>query len=171
MDILEILGKYGVEIPEDKKSDFDKDFRVNFKSAGEHKKVKDSLTEAQNKLNSNADFEGKYNTLVRKYEADIAEKQKVIDNMTFDNKLNKALVGVEFVNGRVRDSVLGEIRSKNFKINEAGTIEGLDDYLKTLRTNEPDIFKAPDNKANTFAGGSSNNTNPGTGEIKNSWVI
>lgn len=155
MDILEIMRKHGVEVPEDKRDAFNSDFRTHYKSAGEHKKVKDSLTEAQNRINANVDYEGKYNTLFRKYEADIAAKQKIIDDMVFDTKLDKALAGVEFVNGRVRDSVLGEIKTKGFKVSEAGAIEGLDDYLKNLRTTEPDIFKASETKVSTWSGGSS----------------
>lgn len=156
MDIREIMKKHGVEIPDDKVDAFNSDFRVHYKSAGEHKKVKDSLTEAQTRLSANADYEGKYNTLYRKYEVDIAEKQKIIDDMVFDTKLGKKLAGVEFTSDRVRDSVISEIKGKGFKFNEAGEIDGLDEYLKNLRANEPDIFKAPDTKANTWAGGSSN---------------
>ena len=155
MDILEILKKYNVSIPDDRTDDFNRDFRGSYKSASELKKLKDDLAVVQGKLTSSSEYEGKYNTLYRKYEADIAEKQRVIDSMVFDNKLNKALSDVEFINGRVRDSVLGEIKSKNFKFNEQGEIDGLGDYLKSLKENEPDIFKNPE-KLDTWAGGSSN---------------
>lgn len=158
MDILDILKKYSVEIPEDQQDNFNKDFRGAYKSIAEHKKLKDDLALAQSKLTSTSEYEGKYNTLYRKYEADLAEKQKVIDSMIFDNKLSKALSDVEFINGRVRDSVLGEIKSKGFKINENGDIDGLGDFIKGLKENEPDIFKNPQ-KVDTWAGGSSDTQN------------
>ena len=155
MDIMDLMKKYGVEIPSENVDAFNKDFRASYKSAAEHKKVKDDLTAAQGKLDTAADFEGKYNTLFRKYETDIAAKQAEIDGLAFDIKLDKALAGVEFVNGRVRDSVISEIRGKNFSVSDTGEIEGLSDYLKELRTNEPDIFKTKGAGSNTWSGGSS----------------
>ena len=89
MDILEILKKYNVSIPDDRTDDFNRDFRGSYKSASELKKLKDDLAVVQGKLTSSSEYEGKYNTLYRKYEADLAEKQRVIDSMVFDNKLNK----------------------------------------------------------------------------------
>ena len=157
-DILDILKKYNIEVPADQVDNFNRDFRGSYKSAAELKKAKDDLTAAQTQLSTASEFEGKYNTLFRKYEADMAAKQAEIDGMNFDRKLDKALSGVEFINGRIRDSVLGEIKSKNFKVNEQGDIEGLSDYIKNLKTNEPDIFKNPE-KLDTWAGGSNNNQN------------
>lgn len=160
MDILDILKKYNISVPEDQVDNFNRDFRGAYKSAAEHKKVKDDLTAAQSKLDTASDFEGKYNTQVRKYETDMAAKQSEIDGLRFDIKLDKALSGVEFVNSRVRESVISEIKSKNFKVNDTGGIDGLDDYLKNLKNNEPDIFKsAPSgitSTGSTWAGGSSN---------------
>ena len=163
MDILEIHKKYGIEIPEDKRDDFNKDFRASYKSAAEHKKVKDDLTDAQTKLATASDFEGKYNTLYRKYETDIAAKQAEIDEMKYDALIDKNLAksGARFVNERVRQSVRGEMKAKKFKIADNGEeLEGFDDYLKDLRKNEPDCFLKDEpfkktNGTNTWTGGSS----------------
>lgn len=154
MDILDILKKYEISISEDKLGDFNRDFRSAYKSAAELKKVKDDLAEAQAKIDSGTDFEGKYNTLQKKYNDDIAAKQKELDDYKFDSKVQGALNGIEFVSERVKGSVLGEIKNKGFKINEAGQIDGLDDYLKELYKAEPGSFKAVDAGIHTWAGGS-----------------
>lgn len=164
MDILELLKKHGAEIPADNVEAFNRDFRGAYKSAAEHKKVKDDLATAQTQLASNSDFEGKYNTQVRKYETDMAAKQAEIDGLRFDIKLDKALSGVEFVNSRVRESVISEIKSKNFKVTDNGDIDGLDDYLKNLKNNEPDIFKSAPS-GSTWAGGSSSNKENNTKDL------
>lgn len=159
MDILELIKKHGAEIPEAAVEAFNKDFRASYKSAAEHKKVKDDLTAAQSKLDTASDFEGKYNTLFRKYETDIAAKDAVIEGLNRDSALEKALGGIEFISSRVKDSVVSEIKAKNFKLTD-GKFEGLEEHLKELQKNEPDIFvKAePFKKAestNTWSGGSS----------------
>ena len=158
MDIRDILKKHGVEIAEDKIDEFNKDFRTHYKSAAEHKKVKDDLVAAQDRISKNTDFEGQYNTLFRKYKTDLAAKQAEIDGLTLNAKLEKELSGFEFINGRVRESVLGEIKEKGFKIADNGNIEGLNDYLKDLQKNEPDIFKSKSSLGSTWVGGSDNKT-------------
>ena len=170
MDILEMLKKHGVEIAEDKVADFNKDFRTSYKSVAEHKKLKDELAELQNKVNGNTDFEGKYNTLLKKYETDLAAKQTEVDDFKFNVKLDKALNGVEFASGRVKDSVVSEIKAKGFKVADSGEIEGLTDYLKELYKNEPDNFKSVDSKVHTWFGGSTDTT-VAKAEPKKSWVL
>lgn len=156
MDIMEIVKKYGAEIPAENVDAFNKDFRASYKSAAEHKKVKDDLTAAQSKLDTASDFEGKYNTLFRKYETDIAAKDAVIEGLNRDHLLEKAMGGIEFISQRVKDSVMSEIKAKNFKLTD-GKFEGLEDHLKELQKNEPDIFKKADS-VSTWSGGSSNPT-------------
>lgn len=154
MDIMDIMKKHGLEVPVDVVDAFNKDFRTHYKSVAEHKKVKDDLAIAQAKIDSNVDFEGKFNTLQAKYNADIEGYKKQISDMTFDTKLDKALIGIEFTSGRVRDSVISEIKTKNFKLLDTGEIEGLNDHLKNLYNTEPDTFKNVDSGIHTWYGGS-----------------
>lgn len=170
MDILDLLKKYEISIPDDKVGDFNRDFRSAYKSAAELKKIKDDLNEAQSKIESSVDFEGKYNTLQKKYNDEIAAKQKELDDFKFDAKVAGALNGIEFASERVKSSVLGEIRSKGFKISDTGTIEGLDDYLKNLYKSEPGSFKTVDAGIHTWAGGSDNldsNNKPSPNDVFN----
>ena len=143
MDILEFLKKYGIEIPEDKQSDFNNDFKQNCKLSSEH-------------------YKGKLIELQRKYAADIEDRDKIIGDqikqigeLNFDSKLSTALNGIEFSNSRVRNSIISEIKNKNFKVSDSGEIEGLQDYLKGLYDSEPDSFKAVDSGVHTWYGGSS----------------
>lgn len=154
MDVLDILKKVGVEVPADKLDEFNKDFRIHYKSAGEHRKVKDELAKAQESLSTSGDFEARFNELQKKYDSDIQARDKQISDMVFDAKLDKALVGVEFTSDRVKNSVISEIKAKGMKPNEKGEIEGLNDYLKTLYKSEPNSFKTVDDQIHTWAGGS-----------------
>lgn len=159
MDIIEILKKYDAVIPEEKLGDFNKDFRVNFKSNKELQKVKDDLNLANGKIKEYEDnnFEAKLKELQEKYDTDIAAKQSELDALNFDTKLNKSLAGIEFSSDRIKNSVISEIKSKNFQVGADGQFEGLNDYLKDLYNKEPNIFKAVDSGIHTWAGGSETN--------------
>jgi hypothetical protein len=97
-NIHEILKSYGVEIPEDKKADFDKSVAENYKTVAEVDKINDKLTKATNDLketketlestttafeelkNNNAskeDWEKKYNDLVEENRVKAEEKAKI----------------------------------------------------------------------------------------------
>ena len=98
INIHEILKSYGVEIPEDKKTDFNKTLFENYKTIAEVDKINDKLTKANNDLketkdaldsantafeelkNSNAskeDWEKKYNDLVEENRVKAEEKQRL----------------------------------------------------------------------------------------------
>lgn len=158
MDILDILKKHGVEIPEEKRNDFSKDFQLNYKTARDFKEVKDNLSELQKSLEGNTNLQAQLSALQKKYDTDIAERDKKIGELNFDSKLATALSGIEFSSGRIKQSIVSEIKSKGFKISDKGEIEGLQDYLKGLYDNEPDSFKAVDSGVHTWYGGSSSSS-------------
>lgn len=169
MDILEMLKKHGIEVPEDKLEGFNKDFRVSYKSTGEVNKIKESLKNAEATIQgyTSNDYESKLKALQEKYDTDIAAKQKELDTMIYTTKLNKALEGIEFSSERNKNSVLDEIRQKNFKVNDKGQLDGLNDYLKDLYKNEPAVFKNVDNTIHTWAGGSDNKNSPQVKDYSN----
>ena len=97
-NIHEILKSYGVEIPEDKKADFDKSVAENYKTIAEVDKINDKLTKATNELKearetldstttafdelkknnaSKEDWEKKYNDLVEDNRIKAEEKAKL----------------------------------------------------------------------------------------------
>ena len=145
MDILELLKKYGVEIAEDKASDFNSEFRKSFKSAAKGSENEEKLKkEVEDYKNQLADI--KFNTL-----------------------LEKGLTGIEFANDRVKQSVLAEIKGKGFEENEKGELAGLSDYLKDLYKKEPETFKAVD--ANVHTWGASKEEKENSGEKKYSGLF
>lgn len=162
-NIHEILNGIGVEIPEDKKADFDKSFSENYKTVAETEKLrtardnyKEQLTTAQNALkefeNVNVDeLQGKIKTLT----ADLAKKdsdyQAKIADMEFDSILNKALSdsgakNLTAVKALLDVKALKESKNQAEDINKA--IEGIktdNDYMFT--SNEP--IKNPVKKTET----------------------
>lgn len=96
-NIHEILKAYGLEIPEDKKTDFDKALAENYKTVAEVDKINDKLTkeindhketkktlddtnnafeELKNNNASKEDWEKKYNDLVEDNRIKAEEKEK-----------------------------------------------------------------------------------------------
>lgn len=51
-NITEILTGLGIQIPEDKKADFDKEFAENYKTVADYNKQKLKLDQAQNDLST-----------------------------------------------------------------------------------------------------------------------
>lgn len=165
MDILELMKKYGVEIAEDKASDFNSEFRRSFKSAAELKKVKDDLADLQGKLDeanetieNNKKASAKGSETEEKLKKEIEGYKNQLADIEYNTALTKGLTGIEFANSRVKDSVLAEIKSKGFKI-ENGEVAGLSDFLKDLYKKEPDTFKAVDANVHTWGSSSDDNKN------------
>lgn len=164
MDILDILKKYDLELSEENKADFEKDFRKAFKSAAELQKVKTELSTVQADLEKAnevieqsksksvdvAEIESKYQAEIEKYKGQIAD-------IEFSNLLSSELKGIEFSSDRVKSSIVEEIKSKGFKV-EDGKLTGLSAYLQELYKNEPQAFKTVDEKIHTWGVSSSNNS-------------
>lgn len=148
-DIFDLLKDIGIEIPEDKKEEFNTAFRKSFKSEGELRKVKDELKKANDKIDEMQGQVDDYNNLKTKYDTDIAGYQKQLADIKFNSILDNELKGVEFANKRVKDSILAEIKAKGFKEKD-GKLEGLSEYLKGLYESEPDIFKSVDSEIHTW---------------------
>ena len=160
MDILEILKKYGLEISEENKADFDKDFRKSFKSAAELQKVKTELSTVQSDLDKanetienskvastqSADIEKKYKDEIEGYKKELA-------TIKFNSLLDKELKGIEFSSERVKSSIIADITAKGFE-EEDGKLTGLSDYIKELYEKEPQSFKSVDDSIHTWGSSS-----------------
>jgi len=159
MDILEMLKQVGVELPEDKRGDFDREFRKTYKSVAELNKLKEDLkaktTEVEDltqKLEDSAKSSGNLEELKKEYETKIAGLTTELSDIKYNNLLGKALAGIEFSSDRVKGSVLADIKAKGFKEDKDGNLEGLDTFLKELYEKEPTTFKSVDNNIHTWGG-------------------
>lgn len=148
-DILEILKDVGIEIPEDKKDDFNSAFRKAYKSEGELRKIKDELKKANDKIGEMQVKVDEYDTLKTNYDTEKAGYEKQLADIKFNSILDNELKGVEFASKRVKESILSEIKSKEFKEKD-GKLEGLSEYLKGLYEQEPDTFKSVDSELHTW---------------------
>lgn len=156
MDILELLKKYGAELPDDKKAEFDKDFRKAFKSAAEVQKIRLDLSSAQSDLEkaneiiaATKDRDAKTGETEAKYKAEIEDYKKQLADIHFSQLLDAELKGIEFSSDRVRSSVISDIKAKGFEEKD-GKLAGLSDYLKGLYSTEPTSFKSVDNQIHTW---------------------
>lgn len=164
MDILEILEKNGLDLAEDKKEGFLKEFRRAYKSAAELNKVRterdtlqadldkayETIENSKTKTTQTEDAEKKYKDEIEGYKAQLAE-------IKYNQLLDAELSGIEFSSDRVKSSVIADIKAKGFEEKD-GKLAGLSDYLKELYTTEPDSFKAVDNKIHTWGSSSAKQT-------------
>lgn len=159
MDILEMLKQAGVELPEDKRGDFDREFRKAYKSVAELNKVKEDLkaktTEVEEltiKVEEGTKSSGDLEELKKEYEDKIAGLTTELTDIKYNTILGKSLTGIEFSSDRVKSSVLADIKAKEFKEDKDGKLEGLDTFLKELYEKEPTTFKSVDNSIHTWGG-------------------
>lgn len=162
MDILEILRQAGVELTEEQRGGFEKEFRKAYKSVAELNKLKDDLKlksaeveELNTKLAENAKTSGSLEELKKEYEDKIVGLTAELTDIKYSTMLGKSLTGVEFSNERVKNSVLADIKAKEFKEDKEGKLDGLDTFLKELYEKEPETFKSVDSSIHTW--GTSNN--------------
>lgn len=148
-NIHEILKNYGIEIPEDKKTEFDNAVRENYKTVAEVEKINEKLTKATNDLketketlettntafeelkNSNAskeDWEKKYNDLVEdnriKAEQKAQEDFKTQARTDFNNyflEQNKEWANPKIADGYFADYLV-EIEKPENKSKTTGDI-------------------------------------------------
>ena len=162
VNIREILKEYGVEIPEDKKSDFDKAIIANYKTVAEVDKLKGKLEKAEEKVNeltetldttnnafeelksSNAskeDWEKKYNDLVADNKKKAEEKERLeieaqeraeFDKYFEDNKK-------EWNNPFIADGYFGKFKEAKVLDENKGKMAA--DILHELTKDDATAFK------------------------------
>ena len=184
VNIHEILKEYGVEIPEDKKSDFDKAIIANYKTVAEVDKLKGKLEKAEEKVNeltetldttnnafeelksSNAskeDWEKKYNDLVADNKKKAEEKERLeieakeraeFDKYFEDNKK-------EWNNPFIADGYFGKFKEAKALDENKGKMAA--DILHELTKDDATAFKTtqPVVKLKGAAGGLGGSDEPG----------
>ena len=162
INIHEILKSYGIEIPEDKKKEFEKTLFENYKTVaevekineklnkeiGDHKETKQTLEntnkafeELKNNNASKEDWEKKYNDLVEdnRIKAEEREKQEIeaqeraeFDNYFADNKK-------EWNNPFIADGYFGKFKEAKSLPENKGKMSA--DILHELTKDDATAFK------------------------------
>lgn len=179
--LIETLGSFGIEIPEDKQADVKKALSEHYKNAGEVAKTlakveserdawKERAETAENTLKS---FDGidpesiKGELATWKQKAADAEKEynDKIYERDFEDALKTALEDVKFSSTSAKKAVMADIKAAGLKLKN-GKILGLNDLLEQMKKDDAPAFvdegqeQAEHNQAR-FTTSLSKNTPPG----------
>lgn len=153
--LIETLGSFGIEIPEDKQADVKKALSEHYKNAGEVTKTltkveserdawKERAETAENTLKS---FEGidpesiKGELATWKQKAADAEKEynDKIYERDFADALKTALEDVKFSSTSAKKAVMADIKDAGLKLKN-GKILGLNDLLEQMKKDDASAF-------------------------------
>lgn len=147
-DISEILKSSGIEIPEEKREAFLKEFRTSYKSVAELDKLrekKDSLETRINELNDvvsgykKIDVDGlkeELNSWKEKYENVDKEYAAKINKQILTNAFNK----FKFSSNTAKSGIFNTaLNSDKIKF-ENDTVVGLDEFMKSMKEQDPQAF-------------------------------
>lgn len=117
-NITDILKGYGIEIPEDVKAEFDKEFNSNYKTIAEVNQKTARITELEDQLNTAKaglkafegvdvdSLKGQINDLTGKLTKAEADYQTKIADMEFGNRLDSAITGLKGKNSKAIKAML-----------------------------------------------------------------
>lgn len=182
-NIKEILKKYGLEIPADKVSNFEKDVDANYKTINEFNKKIERVEAERDNYKEQLDtatetlkgFEGvdikqmetqlkEWQTKAENAEKDYREKLEARD---FDDALKAEMDGWKFSSEAAKKSVMSEVRAAGLKMKD-GKILGLNDLMETIKAADASAFVVEGNPPAKFTqrlGGGSGG-NPAGGKTK-----
>lgn len=179
--LIETLGSFGIEIPEDKQADVKKALSEHYKNAGEVTKTltkvdgerdawKERAETAENTLKS---FEGidpesiKGELATWKQKAADAEKEynDKIYERDFADALKTALEDVKFSSASAKKAVMADIKDAGLKLKD-GKILGLNDLLEQMKKDDASAFVDDDQQTALqsqarFTTGITHNNKPG----------
>lgn len=167
-NVVEILKGYGIEIPEDKIEEFNKEFHQNYKTVAEYEKkvgkletecssYKEQLEAANATLKDFEDVDADgMKQKIKEYEDQIAEMKKTHEaelySRDFSDALSAAMEGYKFTSEYARKSIMQEIQEAGLKMVD-GKIIGLGDMIDTIKEKDASAFvdeeteKLEENKA------------------------
>ena len=147
-DITEILKTYEIEIPEEKKESFLKDFRNSYKSSAELEKLKEKNSNLESTLNE-------YNTTIENYKKvdveglknELKEWQEKYENANkeYTEKINKNLLEKEFskfkfTSNTAKNSIFNQAFTSEKISFDGDKVNGIDDFIKIIKEQDPDAF-------------------------------
>ena len=147
-DITEILKTYEIEIPEEKKESFLKDFRNSYKSSAELEKLKDKNSNLEKTLNE-------YNTTIENYKKvdveglknELKEWQDKYENANkeYMEKINKNLLEKEFskfkfTSNTAKNSIFNQAFNSEKISFDGDKVNGIDDFIQVIKEQDPNAF-------------------------------
>lgn len=147
-DITEILKTYEIEIPEEKKESFLKDFRNSYKSSAELEKLKDKNSNLENTLNE-------YNTTIENYKKvdveglknELKEWQEKYENANkeYTERINKNLLEKEFskfkfTSNTAKNSIFNQAFTSEKISFDGDKVNGIDDFIQVIKDQDPNAF-------------------------------
>ena len=151
MDIFDLLKKYGVEIPEDQKKDFNTEFRKTYKSEGELTKVekdRDAWKErAETAECALEGFDGKkpedilqeMETLKQTLSTTKADYESKLAERDFDDAIAKHLEEYQFTSEAAKREIMADIKKTNPTVKD-GKILGFADLMASYKEQDPGAF-------------------------------
>lgn len=171
-NIESILKKIGIEIPEEKKSDFDKAFNKNYKTVAELESVKKNLDTANEQLKKrDEDLEAlkekakgdDENSKKLKEEIEALQKsskeekealEKQIESQKYDFEVEKLCSGLNFTSKLAKKGFISAVKEKGLKL-EDGKLLGFDDFVESYKKEDAGVFADEETKKPQFGGKSS----------------
>lgn len=162
-NIYEILTEIGVEVPEEKKSDFDKSFSGNYKTIVDYQKQKEKLDTANQSIKELNEtikgYEGTDETIetlkgkVKAYEQAEADRVQAEKDRIADEEMNARITetigNVEFINEFTKNSIYQAIKDGV----KADSTKGVKSIFEELTKDKEGIFKNPQDPINLPKGG------------------
>lgn len=155
-NIKDICAEFGVEIPTDKATDFEKAVSENYKTIAEFDK-KVAKLEAE-RDNANSQLKTANETLekfkdvkpeemaaeIEKYKKQAKDLEddynKKIYDRDFTDALNKAIESYKFTSNAAKENVLADIKKNSELTLKNGKIYGIDEYVNDLKAKDPSAF-------------------------------
>lgn len=155
MDILELLKKYGVELPEDQEKEFNKEFRKTYKSEGEVTKALEKVEKDRDAWKERAEtaekaltgFEGKkpeeilaeLNTLKTTLETTKSDYENRLAERDLDDAIARGLEEYKFTSEAARRDIIADIKKSKATVKD-GKILGLSDLMAIYKEKDPGAF-------------------------------
>ncbi|MBQ6787546.1 MAG: phage scaffolding protein [Lachnospiraceae bacterium] len=155
MDILELLKKYGVELPEDQEKEFNKEFRKTYKSEGEVNKAVEKVEKDRDAWKERAEtaetaltgFEGKkpeeilaeMKTLRTTLETTKSHYENRLAERDLDDAIARGLEEYKFTSEAAKREIVADIKKSKATVKE-GKILGLSDMMAIYKEKDPGAF-------------------------------
>lgn len=147
-DISEILSNSGIEIPEEKRESFLKEFRTSYKSVAELDKLREKKESLETRINELNDVVSGYKKIdvdgLKQQVNDWKEKYENIDK-EYAAKINKQILTnafnkFKFSSNTARAGIFNSALSSDKIKFENDSVVGLDEFMKAMKEQDPQAF-------------------------------